>query len=205
MKHLFTILTVIATTSWLSAQTLELPAPAKTGGMPLMEALAKRSSARSHAGRELTSQQLSNLLWAGFGVNRPDGKRTAPSAHNNQAIAIHVLLKDGAYVYDAANNRLRQLAAADLRADIGNANAPVVLLYVADLGKGSDSMSARRSYAAVDSGFIGQNVYLYCASEGLATVYRGGFNGATVASRLGLRAEQQIVGVQPVGFPAESR
>jgi nitroreductase len=185
----------------LLAQTLELPAPQKTGGMPLMEALSKRATSRKFDGRELSPQQLANLLWAGFGVSRPDGRRTAPSASNAQENEIYVLLRQGAYVYDATQYRLQPVIAEDLRS-LARSEAPVTLLYVADLAKRtSGSVESKKSVACIDSGFISENVYLYCASEGLATGYRGGFDGPVLTAKLNLRPTQQIIAVQPVGFP----
>jgi nitroreductase len=201
MKRLLAALLLVATTSWISAQDVQLPAPRKSGGLPLMEALANRTSARAYDARELSSQQLADLLWAGFGVNRPDGKRTAPSANNKQEIEIYVLLPQGAFVYDAPKNQLREILGADVRPSVGRVDAPVILVYVADLAKRGDSGDGRRNVAATDSGFIGQNVYLFCASEGLATVYRGGFNAAELTPKLKLRPDQTILAVQPVGYP----
>jgi len=111
MKRLLAFLLALSTVGGLFAADIDLPAPQKTGGMPLMEALARRATGRAFDARELSTQQLANLLWAGFGVNRPDGRRTAPSASNMQEIEIYVLLPTGAYVYDAAKHHLRQVAA----------------------------------------------------------------------------------------------
>ena len=129
----------------LLAQNIDLPGPQKTGGMPLMDALAKRSTARAFDSKELSAQQLSSLLWAAFGINRPDGKRTAPSAMNFQETDIYVLLKQGAYVYSATSNRLDLVVAEDIRALGGTQSfvkdAPVTLVFVADfarMGQGSD-------------------------------------------------------------------
>ncbi|HOX28437.1 MAG TPA: nitroreductase family protein, partial [bacterium] len=118
---------------------VKLPKPVTSGGMPLMEALAKRSTSRSFSGKELSPQMLSNLLWAAFGINRPDGKRTAPSAMNWQEISIYVATKDGVYLYDAAGNVLQPGADGDQRAKTGMqqqaAQSPVSLIFVADFGK----------------------------------------------------------------------
>lgn len=201
MKHLLASLLLCATFGLAFAQDIELPAPHKTGGMPLMEALAKRSTARSFDARDLSNQQLSDLLWAGFGINRPDGKRTAPSARNGQELDLYVILKQGTYVYDAQKNILRQTSNEDLRKLINHVEAPVILLFVADLTKRGETGDKRKDVAAVDSGFISQNIYLYCASEGLATGYRGGFDRAALAPKLNLKPDQDIVAVQPVGYP----
>ncbi len=187
----------------LRAQPIDLPAPQKTGGLPVMEALAKRATGRSFdAARELSPQQLANLCWAAFGVNRPDGRRTAPSASNKQENEIYLLLRQGAYVYDAAQHRLQPVVAEDLRG-LARSPAPVVIVYIADLAKrDSGTPEAKKQVACIDSGFISENVYLYCASEGLATGYRGGFDRAALTAKLSLRPTQELIAVQPVGYPA---
>jgi nitroreductase len=202
MKHFFAFLIALLIASAVHAQDIELPAPRKTGGLPLMEALAKRSTSRSFDARDLTPQQLSDLLWAGFGINRPNGKRTAPSAHNRQELELYVLLKQGAYVYDPAKNALLQTTTEDLRNLGAKTEAAVCVLFVANLSKREEKSEASKEWATVDSGFIGQNLYLYCASEGLATGYRaGGFDSAALKPKLKLKPEQEIVAAQPVGYP----
>jgi nitroreductase len=190
----------------LLAQTINLPGPQKTGGMPLMDALAKRSTARAFDSKELSAQQLSSLLWAAFGINRPDGKRTAPSAMNFQETDIYVLLKPGAYVYSATSNRLDLVVAGDIRALGGTQSfvkdAPVTLVFVADfarMGQGSDDN--KKNTANIDVGYISQNAYLYCASEGLVTGARGSVDRATLGPRLKLRPDQRIILAQSVGYP----
>ncbi len=187
---------------------LELPAPEKTGGMPLMEALARRMTARAFETKELPLQQLSNALWAAFGVNRPDGKRTAPSAMNWRETDIYVLLKQGAYLYDAPAHRLVGVLGEDLRA-LGTTQdfareAPVTLVFVADLAKTGGSGARNESMAAMDAGFISQNVYLYCASAGLATGVRASLDRDPLAKRLGLRESQRIMAAQSIGHPKQS-
>lgn len=188
------------------AAALELPPPRKSGGMPLMEALARRASSREYDAREVPLEHLSSLLWAGFGINRPDGHRTAPSARNWQEVDIYVLRKDGAFLYDAKAHRLVPVLAEDARALAGTQDfaktAPVTLVYVADLARmGSGSAAEKEPMAWVDTGFISQNVYLYCASEGLATVVRASVDKPALGAKLGLRPDQRIVVAQSVGFP----
>jgi SagB-type dehydrogenase family enzyme len=184
--------------------TLDLPAPHKTGGMPVMEALSKRATARAFDSQDLSTQQLSNLLWAAFGVNRPDGKRTAPSAMNFQETDIYVLLKQGAYVYDAKANRLTQVLAEDIRALGGKQDfvkdAPVTLVFVADFAKMGKGGLEQHATASIDVGFISQNVYLYCASEGLATGVRLWVDQEALGKRLGLRPDQHVIAAQSVGY-----
>ncbi len=190
----------------LLAQDLVLPAPKKSGGMPLMKALAKRATTKGFDSRELSRQQLSDLLWAAFGVNRPDGKRTAPSAHDQRATELYVLLRQGAYVYDPSANKLNLLLAEDIRKlgatqDFAT-NAPVTMIFIADLSKmGTDSLEVKTNLANINVGYISQNAYLYCASEGLATGARMSLDRKAVSQKLGLRPSQLILLAQSVGYP----
>lgn len=192
------------------AQTLEpiqLPAPQKTGGMSLMEALANRHSDRAFSPRALEPQVLSNLLWAAFGVNREDGRRTAPSAVNWQEVTIYITLPGGAYRYNPQENRLDPVAADDLRAATGQqpfpATAPLNLVYVADYSRMGDAGIESEVYAGMDTGFIAQNVYLYCASAGLSTVVRAMVDREALGKALHLSATQHVTLCQTVGYPPE--
>jgi len=186
---------------------IELPKPQTDGGRPLMQVLKERSTSRDFSSEKLPLPVLSNLLWAAFGVNRPEsGKRTAPSALNWQEIDIYVATADGLYVYDAKAHRLNPVLAEDVRAATGTQpyvkDAPVNLVYVADLAKtGKASAPDQDFYTAADTGFIAQNVYLYCASEGLATVIRGGVDRPALAKVMKLRPDQKITLSQTVGYP----
>ena len=187
-------------------RTITLPAPDTTGGMPLMDALSKRHSAREFASTELPLQVLSNLLWAAWGVNRPDGRRTAPSASNRQEIDVYVAAASGLYLFDAKDHRLEPVLPDDVRAATGTqayaATAAVNLVYVADYARmGQSSAEDKAIYAGADTGFISQNVYLYCASQGLATVVRASIDRAALAKTMKLRPEQRIVLAQTVGYP----
>jgi len=186
---------------------LELPVPQTSGGKPLLEALKDRHSSREFSPQKLSPQILSNLLWAAFGVNRPDAsKRTAPSAMNWQEIEIYVATSEGLYVYDAKANRLDPISAEDVRAATGTQSyvkdAPVNLVYVADLSKtGRASGEESVLYTAADTGFIAQNVYLFCASEGLAAVVRGSIDRPALAKVMNLKSDQKIILAQTVGYP----
>ncbi len=205
MKAFRILLISLFATSLLIGQTLELPAPQKTGGMPLMEVLAKRATVRSFDTTDISMQQLSNLLWASFGVNRPDGRRTAPSANNKQEIDIYVLLKIGAYLYDAQNNKLVLVSPEDLRGQAAEqrfADAPVQLIFVADLTKrGDSSEEGKLRMANIDCGYISQNTYLYCTSEGLVTGARATVNRDALISKLKLSPDQRILLAHSVGHP----
>jgi hypothetical protein len=206
MKQTLSIVVAAFFAGSLLAQSINLPAPQKTGGMPLMETLAKRSTGRAFDTKELSSQQLSSLLWAAFGVNRPDGKRTAPSANDHQETDIYVLLKQGAYVYDAQSNKLDLVVAEDLRTLGGTQvfakDAPVTLVLVADLAKmGNGSNEGKKNTANVDVGYVSQNIYLFCASEGLTTGARGSVDRTALGLKLKLRPDQMIVLAHSAGYP----
>ena len=199
------VLLAIATVAAQPADMV-LPPPQTEGGKPLMQALKERRTTRSFAERALPPQVLSNLLWAAWGINRPDGHRTAPSARNWQEIDVYVALADGLYVYDARAHALKRIVAQDLRAAAGTQaharEAPLTLVYVADERRmGSADEETRRTYAAADAGFIAQNVYLFCASEGLGSVVFASIDRGRFAQAAGLRPEQRVILGQSVGYP----
>jgi nitroreductase len=187
-------------------QEIALPPPHKQGGLPLMEALAKRRSEREFAPTELAIPVLSDLLWAAYGVNRPDGGRTAPSALNAQEVDVYVALPSGAYFYDAAANLLRLVASSDLRSITGYQDfvdeAPLDLIFVAEYSRMRlVPVSQRESYASAAAGAISQNVYLFAASSGLSTVIRAWIDREAIANALGLSHDQQVLLSQTVGYP----
>jgi SagB-type dehydrogenase family enzyme len=189
-----------------SAGSISLPPPEKHGGLPLMEALANRHSSREFAPAALSMPLLSGLLWAAYGLNRADGGRTAPSALNAQEIEMFVALPSGAYRYDAAAHELRLVAANDIRRVTGYQDfvdeAPMDLVYVADHARmGMVPAGQRESYASVAAGAITQNVYLFAASNGLATVIRAWIDRTAIADALGLTHDQQVLLSQTVGYP----
>jgi SagB-type dehydrogenase family enzyme len=190
-----------------SAQDVVLPPPQTEGGKPLMQALKERRTTRSLADRPLPPQLLSNLLWAAFGVNRPDGHRTAPSARNWQEIDVYAVMADGAYLYDAGAHVLKRVLAQDIRAQAGTQSharsAAVTLIYVADERRMSGATEqSRAEFAGTDTGFIAQNVYLYCASEGLGSVVFASIDRERLARTLKLDPSQRITLAQSVGYPA---
>ncbi len=199
-------LVVLLSAGSLLAQDLkpiQLPQPQTEGGRPLMQALRDRKTTRDFAPDKLPQQLLSNLLWAAFGVNRADGKRTAPSAMNWQEIDIYVATGDGLFLYNAKANRLDPVLAQDVRSATGTqpfvAMAPLNLVYVADLAKARSGPDTAL-FTAADAGFISQNVYLFCSSENLATVVRGSIDRAALAKTMKLRPNQKILLAQTVGY-----
>jgi len=177
------------------------------GGKPLMQTLKERHSTREFRDTPLSSQVLANLLWAAAGVNRPEsGKRTAPSARDWREIDIYVATAEAVYRYDNQKHLLQPVRSGDLRSATGVqdfvATVPVNLVYVADLSRmeGADK-DQQQLYSAADTGFIAQNVYLYCASEGLATVVRGSIDRKQLGKVLGLNKNQRIILAQSIGYP----
>ena len=171
-----------------------------------MQVLKDRHSTREFSSQNLSPQVLSNLLWAAFGINRSDGKRTAPSAMNWQEIDVYVATQDGLYVYDAKANCLKPVLQQDVRGSTGTQafvkDAALDLVYVADLGKtGKAGGDDQLLYTGADTGFIAQNVYLFCASEGLAAVVRGSIDREAFAKTAKLRPNQKIILAQTVGYP----
>jgi len=170
-----------------------------------MAALNVRMSARTFSGEKVPMQTMSNLLWAAFGINRPDGRRTAPSAKNWQETDIYVATADGVYLYDAKKNALDTIITKDIRALTGTQayvkDAPVVLIYVADYSKVHAEGFDKQILVGADVGLISENVYLFCASEGLATVVRAAIDRDALAKELKLKPDQKIILDQCVGYP----
>jgi SagB-type dehydrogenase family enzyme len=210
MKTKLILILLLALPVFVYAQELKpvkLPEPKMQGGMPLMQALKERKSVREFSSGELTIEVISDMLWAAAGINRPESAhRTSPTAMNMQEIDIYLAKADGLYLYDAKGNMLIPIVSGDIRALTGSQpfvkDAPVNLIYVADLSKmGRLSPEAADFYAGADTGFISQNVYLYCASSGLATVVRGSVDKPALAKAMKLRPDQKIIFAQTVGYP----
>ena len=202
--------TIMAVTCFAEeAKVIKLPTPETQGGKPLMQALKDRRSDRYFSGKELPLQVLSDLLWAACGINRPDsGRRTAPTAKNMQEIDVYVAKAEGLYLYDAAANSLVMVLSEDIRKATGGqpfvGTAPVELIFVAEMSRMSGMPAdAADFYAATDTGFVSQNVYLYSASAGLATVVRGWVDKPALAKAMKLRPSQKVILTQTVGYPGK--
>ena len=185
---------------------IKLNAPDMENSVTLMTALQNRQTNRSFATQELSWQQLSDILWAANGVNRPDnGKRTAPSARNAQEIDIYAFTASGVFFYDAENHQLKRISDKDSRQSVYDRGdfhkAPLILVYVGNFDKmqGFDE-DARNFYSATDVGFVSQNVYLYCATQGLSTVICGSFNREGADKVLKIKNGKLLL-AQPVGYP----
>jgi nitroreductase len=185
---------------------IQLLKPQIGSGNPLMQLLWKRMSSRGFGPESFPVEVLSNMLWAAFGINRPDGRRTAPSASNRQEIDIYVATPSGLYLYDAKANLLNPILAGDIRGVTGRQpyvkEAAVNLIYVADYSKMGTATDEEKAFlSAADTGFISENVYLYCASEGLGTVVRANIDRPALANVMKLRPDQKIILAQSVGYP----
>ncbi len=189
-----------------SSAIIIMPSPDTAGGKPLMQCFKERKTTRSFDSRALPQQVLSNLLWAAFGVNRADGRRTAPSAMNRQEIDVYVAMQNGLYLYDAPSHSLDMVTKEDIRAKTGTqsfvTDAPLDIIYVADLSKEEHAtLDEQNLFCAADCGFIAENVYLYCTSEELACVVRASIDKYGLSKAMNLRPDQKIILSQTVGYP----
>jgi hypothetical protein len=187
-------------------EPVPLPAPRAHAGLPLTDALERRRSTREYSYRSLPTQVLSDLLWAAFGINRPNGDRTAPYWRHVMVLDIYLAMPDGVWLYEPATHTLVPHLQSDIRKETGTqdfvSSAPLEVIYVAHGERMTDvSPEDRRLYASVDSAFIGENIYLFCASENLGTVFRGSVDHAAVARLLKLPNEQFVTFAQTVGYP----
>jgi nitroreductase len=209
------ILNGIFLTPYILAQDISLPAPDKTGGKPLMQVLNERQTIRTFTKDNLTQQQLSDLLWAGWGINRADQKKhTAPSSSNKQEIDVYVTLPSGLFLYVPETNMLKQINNNDIRKLTGGqdfvAGAALNLVYVADMAKlgkkeGDEIKDSNLLSSYANTAFIAQNVYLYCASANLGCVVRGSVPKDQLATAMGLRSNQVIILAQTVGVPQPAK
>ena len=186
---------------------IKLQEPDKTLDVSLMQALSDRASQREFADKQLSLEDLSSLLWAANGVNRENGKRTAPSAVNAQDIDIYVCMASGAYLYDAMQSMLTRITTEDLRPAVcgkQSMEAPVFLVMVADLSRYPEGLALQRpfveSFAAMDAGYVSGNIGLYCAAARLATVPRASMDKEALAKALNLKDTQIPLLNNPVGY-----
>lgn len=211
MKHLFRLGTALhgqacaRPVTGVASEHIELPAPERVGGMPIMEAFARRRTTRRFASGVLDDTILSNLLWAANGINRQrEGGRTAPSVLALHEIDIYAVLARGLYRYDPYRHCLDLAVASDLRGLTGYqdfvGDAPLDLVYVADLSRMHDiTPSQREPFASASAGTIVQNVYLFCAAAGLAVAARGWLNRSALGAEMRLPRDSVPVLAQTVG------
>jgi nitroreductase len=200
--------TVPAVAMAQEGKSITLPPPRNDGGQPLLKALKLRRSTRDYSNRKLPPQVLSDLLWAAFGINRPSGDRTAPYWRHVMVIDVYAAMEDGVWLYEPRAHALLLHQPDDIRAATGLQDfvgtAALNLVYVAHGERMTDvSPEERRLYASVDTGFIGQNVYLFCASEGLASVFRAAVDYPKLARLMRLPEQQFVTFAQTVGYPRE--
>lgn len=195
-KHCFLIFTLVVASFGATAQEMhpiKLNAPSKDRGASVMKALWNRQSTREFSDKKLSLQDLSDLLWAANGVNRPaDSKRTAPSALNKQDIKVYLCTDTVNYLYDAKTHTLIPISSQDVRP----LKAPVCLILVSDNDEG---------WAPIDAGIVSQNISLFCAGVGLGTVPRGTMDKEVLRKVLKLKPEQQLQLNHPVGYPKQQR
>jgi nitroreductase len=186
---------------------IKLLEPDKTLDASLMQALTDRASQREFADKQLSLEDLSSLLWAANGVNREDGKRTAPSAVNAQDVDIYVSMASGAYLYDAKQSQLTRITTEDLSSAVCGKQpmeAPVFLVMVADISRYPEGLASQRplveSFAAMDAGYVSQNICLYCSAAKLATVPRASMDKEALTKSLNLKDTQIPLLNNPVGY-----
>ena len=209
-KILLTLTALLITSMGMYSQELtevKLNAPNKSRGSAVMKALSDRHSVREYDTKDISLQDLSDLLWAANGINRPDNMRTAPSAMNRQEIDVYVINKDGAYLYDEVNNVLKPISKGDYRKAVAAqqdfaATAPISIVLVANLEKlGDPTKEGTRMTASFDAGIVCQNINIFCSAVGLATVPRGSMNQEELRAALKL-SDTQIISINnPVGYP----
>lgn len=210
MKRIILLLTLIFMATTLKSEVLPQPQH-NDSGMSLEQALRLRHTTREFdSTRNLTMQQLSDLLWAAQGVNRPEeGKLTSPTAINKQEVAIYVFSRDDVRLYDPHKNTLDKIADGDHRALASRRgdfvqefvlDAPVILVMVADIAKFEMPIQPSMVMGAVDVGIVSQNINLFCAANGLATVPRACMDAAAISQLLNLTPMQVPVLNNPVGY-----
>ncbi|MDR1552928.1 MAG: nitroreductase family protein [Prevotellaceae bacterium] len=209
MKKLSIIATLLFVTAFAGAQSLapiKLNEPNKDRGASVMKALNERHSTREFSTEKLSLQDLSDLLWAANGINRPDGRRTAATARNNQDIDVYAIMEEGAYFYDAKNNELTPVVEGDYRALIADRqvsvkDAPVSLLIVSDISRftGLD-VEAQKQWGALDAGIVSQNIMIFASGCGLVTVPRVYMNKDELKKVLKLTETQIPMINNPVGY-----
>lgn len=194
-KTLIAMLLSCISAGAFALESIKLNDPDLSRGKSLMQSLSDRQSIREYTVRELSLQDLSDLLWAANGINRPDGRRTAPSAMNRQDIKLYVVTAAGSYYYNHKTHTLEPIKEGDFRQRIRGNMPSLNMLVVADDGE------AR--FSEVNAGYVSQNIFLACSALGMATVSAAGMDSAAYAKACNLNSKQRIIVHHPVGYPAE--
>lgn len=206
MKKLLLSVAFLTTTMGMAAQDLQLPQPDKSNPTTLFRALEKRQSSRSFSATDLSDAQLSTILWAACGINRPEsGRITAPSALNAQDILVYVVRKDGAYRYQPKENKLQKVSGKDLRMAVAGgqafaADAPVSFVLVSDHGRFGDRAHSATRMGLIDCGYVSMNISLACAAMGLENVPRMTMDSDALRKELGLGENMELILNQQVGY-----
>jgi len=183
-----------------SFDTIKLLAPDTLGGKPLMQAIVHRKSDREFDSRNISLKHLSEILWVTNGINRANGKRTVPSAMGLYPLQTYAVLPNGIYFYNPQKHQLEPVVKGDFRSIAGRQTyvdtAPLNILLIAKGKTATDNFSA----AMLDSGYCGQNVYLYCASEGLKCVVRAGAKEAELLKAMNMEANYKFILAVTVGY-----
>lgn len=206
MKKYLTMAVVLLIAGSAVAQDIQLPAPDKNVKMTLMDALQKRTSVREYSDKAIDESTLSQVLWAACGINRPESKKiTAASAINAQDILVYVVRAEGVWLFMPETNVLHKVCDKDLRDDVAGfqkfaATAPVSLLLVSDKAKFGNRSRGADQLAAMDSGYVSENIYLVCTALGLGTVARATMNHEVLSRELGLTEQQVPLLNHPIGW-----
>ena len=201
------VLGIVFTVDAQELQTIKLNEPSKAGGSSVMEAFSNRKSSREFSNKKLSTQDLSDLVWATAGINRQDKDlRTAPSWRNYQDVDLYVCFPEGVYFYNAKEHVLEPFAKGDFYPLIATIqpfvnDAPVILLLVTDLSKmNDDDKDYQMVIAGLDAGIISQNISIFCAGKNMATVPRGFMKKEELKKALKLKESQHIMLNHPVGY-----
>jgi len=200
-----TVMSANVTANQVALEPIKLSQPNIKSGKTIMECLQERRSVREFSAKDLSLEDISNLLWAANGINRADGRRTAPTARNCQEIDVYLINKDGAYLYVPVDDLLQPVYRGDLREAIGAGQnfvnaAPVILLIVGDIEKLGGDSERNKNLMWADGGIVSQNINIFCAGQNLATVTRAMMDEKVLREALKLKDSQYLLLNNPVGY-----
>jgi SagB-type dehydrogenase family enzyme len=202
-------------------KTIKLSEPNKERGLSFMETLSVKASAREWSDRDLSLQDISDLLWAANGINRPDEKKyTASSAQNAHDVAIYLFMKGGVYLYDADDHALEPVLTGDFRSqimmtppprpkDAGGppppppppSDPPIQIILVSDISRFRfGPQELKYEWGAIDAGIVSQNISLFCAATGIKTRPRASMDKEKITDLLKLNDTQHVFLNHPIGY-----
>ena len=201
MNRIFIFIIIMST--FILAQDIQLPKPLIDGDLKLADAFKNRKTIREFLDKDLSLQEISNILWCANGINREGtNKKTVPTTQGKNEIDVYVFIRTGVYIYLPEQNILKQIFNEDLRSITGKQdfvkNSPLTLIYIADLSKLGKDNSQTIISASLDTGFIGQSVYLYCAAKGLATGVRAYIDKDLIKEKLKLNENKAVILAQSI-------